>query len=59
MVIPEEREGRHDTDPNLVRDMRSPSEEVNTRKGGIVKQPEQQKVVYKYFQILQSAFVLV
>jgi hypothetical protein len=44
MVIPEEREGRMDDDPNLSRDTTPANATVNTRKGGLQKSPLQQKV---------------
>lgn len=44
MVIPEEREGRLENDPNLSRDTTPANATVNTRKGGLPEKQEQHKV---------------
>ncbi|XP_056018962.1 DNA repair endonuclease XPF-like isoform X2 [Ostrea edulis] len=45
MVIPEEREGKLEDDPNLSRDTTPANATVNTRKGGAPQVPTQQKVI--------------
>ena len=45
MVIPEERDGRHDDDPYLSRDPSSANSTVNTRKAGYQKPQGPQKVM--------------
>ena len=45
MVIPEERDGKDETDPELTRDTTPANATVNTRKGGLQK--NQQNVIQK------------
>lgn len=45
MVIPEEREGKMEDDPNLARDTTPANATVNTRKGGLHLTQSQQKVI--------------
>ena len=47
MVIPEEREGKTDDDPNLSRDTTAANATVNTRKGGKQETVVQHKVEYR------------
>lgn len=44
MVIPEERDGKMEDDPNLARDTTPANATVNTRKGGLHLTQSQQKV---------------
>ena len=50
MVIPEEREGKMENDPNLSRDTTPANATVNTRKGGLQMNSQQQKVNVLFFQ---------
>ena len=44
MVIPEERDGKLEDDPNLSRDTTPANATVNTRKGGAPQAPTEQRV---------------
>ena len=44
MVVPEEREGKMEADPNLSRDTTPANATANTRKGGQTSSPGQSKV---------------
>lgn len=45
MVIPEEREGKMEDDPNLSRDTTPANSTVNSRKGGLHQTQSQQKII--------------
>nr|XP_022317869.1 LOW QUALITY PROTEIN: DNA repair endonuclease XPF-like [Crassostrea virginica] len=45
MVIPEERDGKLEDDPNLSRDTTPANATVNTRKGGAPQAPTEQRVI--------------
>jgi hypothetical protein len=54
MVIPEEREGRLEDDPNLSREVTPANATVDTRRGGHPEQLQQHKVGLSHLSSSQS-----